>query len=48
MRLNKNKVNVEVIWLEWPELENKLHLLLLSVGIITAAAFETADHDVIK
>ena len=42
------KVNVKAIWLECSELENKPHLLLLSAGVITAAAFETADHDVIK
>ena len=28
-RLNKTKVNVEAIWLECPELENKPHLLIL-------------------
>ena len=47
-RLNKTKVNVEAIWLECPKLENKPHLLILSAGDITAAAFETTDHDVIK
>ena len=47
-RLNEIKVNVEAIWLECPELENKPHLLILSAGVITAAAFETTDHDVIK
>ena len=40
-RLNKTKVNVEAIWLECPELENKPHLLILSAGVITTAAFET-------
>lgn len=48
MHLNKAKVNIEAIWLEGPDLENKPHLLLLSAGVITAAAFETADHDVIN
>ena len=47
-RLNKTKVNVEAIWLECPELENKPHLLILSAGVITTAAFETTDHHVIK
>ena len=47
-RLNETKVNVEAIWLECPELENKPHLLILSAGVITAAAFETTDHDVAK
>ena len=47
-RLNETKVNVEAIWLECPELENKPHLLILSAGVITAGAFETTDHDVIK
>ena len=46
--LNETKVDVKAIWLECSELENKPHLLLLSVGVITATAFETADHDVIK
>ena len=48
MCLNETKVDVKAIWLESSELENKPHLLLLSAGVITAAAFETADHDVIK
>ena len=48
MCLNETKVNVKAIWLECSELENKPHLLLLSAGVITAAAFETADYDVIK
>ena len=39
-RLNETKVNDEAIWLECPELENKPHLLILSAGVITAAAFE--------
>ena len=43
-RLNETKVNVEAIWLECPELENKPHLLILSAGVITTAAFETTDH----
>ena len=47
-RLNKTKVNVEAIWLECPELENKPHLLILSASVITTAAFETTDHHVIK
>ena len=47
-RLNEIKVNVEAIWLECPELKNKPHLLILSAGVITAAAFETTGHDVIK
>ena len=46
--LKETKVNVKVIWLECSELENKPHLLLLLAGVITDAAFETADHDVIK
>lgn len=45
---NETKVDVKAIWLECSELENKPHLLLLSAGVITAAAFETADHDVIN
>ena len=47
-RLNEIKVNVEAIWPECSKLENKPHLLILSAGVITAAAFETTDHDVIK
>ena len=47
-RLDKTKVNVEAIWLECPELENKPHLLILSAGVVAAAEFETTDHDVIK
>ena len=31
-----------------PSSKNKPHLLLLSAGVITTAAFETAYHDVIK
>ena len=46
--LNETKIDVKAIWLECSELENKSHLLLLSAGVITAAAFEPADHDVIK
>ena len=42
-RYNKTKVNFEAICLECPELENKPHLLILSAGVITAAAFETTD-----
>ena len=47
-RLNEIKVNIETIWLECPELENKPYLLILSAGAITAAVFETTDHDSIK
>ena len=44
----ENSSYVEAIWLECPEIENKPHLLILSAGVITAPAFETADHDVFK
>jgi len=47
-RLNKTKVNVKAFWLKCPELENKPHLLILSAAVITAAAFETTNHDDIK
>ena len=46
--LNETTVDVKAIWLECSELKNKPHLLLLLAGVITAAAFETADRDVIK
>ena len=47
-RLDKTKVNVEAIWLECPELENKPHLLILSARVVAAAEFETTDHDVLS
>ena len=47
-RLNETKVNVEAIWIECSELENRPHLLILSPAVITATAYETTDPDVIK
>ena len=44
----KLKLTLRPFGLSVSELENKPHLLLLSAGVITATAFETADHDVIK
>ena len=41
--LNETKIDVKAIWLECSELEIKSHLLLLSVGVITAAPKEARD-----